>query len=122
MGALGCEYGCAPLLARVNSRSAWAAISISKNRDRWVAFLSSIPTKSKKDKYDRARLLRQKICDQVLHKVFGEHSLDNAYAEVDLGSHHHGINGTIPPGKHYFQSASELSIGGTMVRLLLIEL
>jgi hypothetical protein len=57
MGALGCEYGRAPLLARGNSRGAWAAISISENRDRWVAFFSSIPTKSTKDKYNRARLL-----------------------------------------------------------------
>jgi hypothetical protein len=76
-------------------------------------FLSSIPTKSKRDKYNRARLLRQKICDQVLHRVFGKHSLDNAYTDVDLGSHHHGIkNGaTVSDILHTLQT-------GTIPRLV----
>ena len=112
MGALGCTYGCAPRMTKGGSRGAWAAISISENKDKWEMFFHSLHNKSRKDKYNRARLLRQKICDQVLHKVFGEHSLDNAYAEIDLGSHHHGINGaTVSDILHTLQA-------GTIPRLV----
>jgi hypothetical protein len=48
----------------------------------------------------------------VLHKVLGEHSLDNAYADVNLGSHHHGINGaTVSDILHTLQA-------GTIPRLV----
>jgi hypothetical protein len=119
MGALGCEYSCAPLLARETAGGHGQQYLSARTWIDGSLFSSSIPTKLTKDKYNRAQLLQQKICNQVLHKVFGEHSLDNAYAEVDLGSHHHGINGaTVSDILHTLQAGTTPRLVKTIIGVM----
>ena len=63
------------------------------NNNNWQRFLENQPNKSTRELYGRALKLCQKVCDGILHKVLGTHSVDNAFDELDLGVNTLGIHG-----------------------------
>ena len=96
MAALGCTYGIHRLpdsteAVETGRYLRFATIPISEQFEHWVAFLNNIPTKTTRRKYIRLRNMRQKICDLILHKVYGSHVVDNAYFGLDCGSNQNGI-------------------------------
>jgi hypothetical protein len=96
MAALGCTYGIHRLpdsAAEVETGRylRFATIPISEQFDHWVTFINTLPTKTTRRKYIRLRNMRQKICDLILHKVYGSHVVDNAYFGLDCGSNINGI-------------------------------
>jgi hypothetical protein len=93
MGALGCTYGARTIPQEGAARSTlpYASIPLSNNFDHWVLLLETIKTKAAKKRYVRYRRLRQKLCVQILHRVFGSHPVDNAFFGLDMGSNREGI-------------------------------
>ena len=95
MAALGCVYG----VRRVPNTSVedtdgylrFASTPISDRFEHWVEFLKGLRTKTERKKYIRLRNIQQKICDLVLHKVYGSHIADNAYFGLDFGTNVNGI-------------------------------
>ena len=95
MGALSCAYGVRKLPKEDVEQSTpllqFASIPLSDNLDHWVEFLKTLATKAEQKRYLRCRKIRQKLCDGILHQVFGSHSVDNAFFEIDFGSNEEGI-------------------------------
>ena len=73
LGALGCDHH--------NPRNT-----------NWLEFLNIQKTINEKNMYEKALSLRKRICDDVLHKVYGSHSIDNAYHDIDFGITINGIH------------------------------
>ena len=100
MSALGCCYG-QPLQAQASEYVLGEApqeransIHPSPNIDLWRGFLRSKPD-GRRGETARKWLLswrreRERIADIILRKVFGSHSVDNAFNGVDFGSNQYG--------------------------------
>jgi hypothetical protein len=97
MAALGCTYGVRSLPNSVEDENTnarylrFASIPISEQFEHWVEFLKTLPTKNIKQKYIRIRKLRQKLCDRILHQVYGSHVVDNAFFGLNFGRNQNGI-------------------------------
>jgi hypothetical protein len=95
MAALSCTYGVRRVPNTVDEDTTtylrFASIPISDQFEHWVEFLNGLGTKTERRKYIRSRNIRQKICDIILHKVFGSHVVDNAYFGLDFGTNRNGI-------------------------------
>jgi hypothetical protein len=97
MGALGCTYGVRKLPNSVEEESPngrylrFASVPLSEQFDPWVEFLKTLPTNTVRKKYIRSRRIRQKLCDRILHQVYGNHVVDNAFFGLDFGRTRDGI-------------------------------
>ena len=96
MAALGCCYGqekaSRPEMYDMSSPPAIRPNSIppSNNLDQWWAFLNKKTQKTERDFLIGLREKREKIADEILWKVLGSHSVDNAFNGMDFGSNGHG--------------------------------
>jgi hypothetical protein len=96
MGALGCLYGErqppedgeVPVAPRMLG---YASIPLSENIDLWKQFVGAKPTKEIRGIYVRYRKIRERICTELLHQVFGSHPVDNAFFGLDCGRNKGGI-------------------------------
>jgi hypothetical protein len=70
---------------------AHAAIPLSDNFDPWVHFMETVRTKLERGTHVRYRKLREKLCEMMLHRVFGSHAADNAFFGLDFGCNREGI-------------------------------
>jgi hypothetical protein len=68
-----------------------ASIPLSDNLDLWNPFVGTIQSRAKKALCICCRKWRQKLCVQMLHRVFGSHLVDNAFFGLDFGSNKEGI-------------------------------
>lgn len=107
MGALGCVYGSyreaddsdQRVQQLQTDRSAGVfesrelripGIAPSLNFERWMGLLERQNSGHRK-KFVRLRKLRQKLCQQILLKVFGCHAVDNAFFGLHMGSNKNGV-------------------------------
>ena len=107
MGALGCVYGSyleaddqdqrVRQLQANQSAGAFESRDLripsvppSQNFDRWTRLLDSKVTVTERRRYVKFRKLRQKVCERILHKVFGCHVVDNAFFGLKMGSNKNG--------------------------------
>jgi hypothetical protein len=56
-----------------------------------VEFLKTLPTKTARKKFIHLRRIRQKLCDRILHQVYGSHAVDDAFFGLDFGKNKNGI-------------------------------
>ena len=78
MAALGCTYG-------LQDGGQQPTAPLSENLDRYMQFVDGLGTANERLRIKRARILRQRICDDVLRRVFGSHAVDCAFFQVDFG-------------------------------------
>jgi hypothetical protein len=95
MGALGSTYGVRKLPNSDEEQTTrflrFASIPISDQFEHWVEFLKSLPTKTSRRKHICIRRIRQKLCDRILHQVYGSHAVDNAFFGLNFGNNENGI-------------------------------
>jgi hypothetical protein len=108
MGALGCVYGsyldADDADSRVRQLQADRSAGVFESRqlrlpgippsvnfEGWIRVLDRQSTLVQRRNYIRLRKLRQKLCQQILHKVYGCHAVDNAFFGLDTGANKNGV-------------------------------
>jgi hypothetical protein len=95
MAALGFTYGVRRLPNSTEEETTrylcFASNPISEHFEHWVEFLKTLPTKTARKKFIHLRRIRQKLCNHILHQVYGSHAVDNAFFGLDFGRNKNGI-------------------------------
>jgi hypothetical protein len=91
MGSLGCKYGQPDDNNSVGGGVVSTSVTVSENSDGWDRMMERM-NKAGKGRATSHRTLRERVCTDILWKVYGSHSFLSGFHGIDFGANPHGIH------------------------------